>query len=148
MKAIVETAIVTNFPGLRADRCLEGKLHLRVRCWRCREMVPRFEKLKRNGFLRGYRSQSTECAGEGCSRVLWVGTIYCKEARVNDYDTLFESFNLQFDTDRTLDSIDQLLTINSIDEDLFVLSQDAERYRKWYTGHPVKVGRTGISAVG
>lgn len=41
----------------------------------------------------------------------------CKEAEVNDFDTLLESFNLQFDTNRTLDSIDESLTINGTDED-------------------------------
>lgn len=52
--------------------------------------------------------------------------MYCKEAIVNDFDALLENFNLQFDTDRTLDSIDEFLTTNCTDGGFFILSQNAE----------------------
>ena len=75
------------------------------------------------------------------SQDLGLYITYCKEAKVNDYDALRQSFNLRFDTNRTLDSIDDFLTTKGTDEDFFIVSQDAERYKKWYTEHPIKPGQ-------
>ena len=53
-----------------------------------------------------------------------------------DFETLREMFNMQFDTDRSLDSIEMTLT-HCEDEEFFQLTEAAERYKKWYTEHPM-----------
>ncbi len=54
-----------------------------------------------------------------------------------DFETLREMFNSQFGTDRSLDCIESVL-IKCEDEEFFQLTEAAERYRKWYTEHPMR----------
>lgn len=61
----------------------------------------------------------------------------------HDFDALRENFNSQFNTNRTLDSIDDFLR-HCGNEDFFNISQDADRYQKWYTEHPIKPGHPPI----
>lgn len=53
-----------------------------------------------------------------------------------DFETLRETFNIQFNTDRSLDSIERVLT-GCEDKEFFTLTEVAENYKKWYTEHPV-----------
>ncbi|CAF9941864.1 MAG: hypothetical protein ALECFALPRED_009361 [Alectoria fallacina] len=53
-----------------------------------------------------------------------------------DFETLDENFNLQFNTDRSLDAIETAL-IKCKDEEFFTMTEVAESYKKWYTEHPV-----------
>ena len=57
----------------------------------------------------------------------------------HDFDALRECFNSQFNTNRSLDSIDDFLT-HCDNDDFFNMSQDADRYQKWYTEHPIHPG--------
>ena len=57
-----------------------------------------------------------------------------------DFESLREDFNIQFNTDRSLDSIDRVL-IRCSDDDFFMLTEVAEDYKKWYTEHPAKPQR-------
>ncbi|CAD6590369.1 MAG: Plasma membrane permease, mediates uptake of glycerophosphoinositol and glycerophosphocholine [Alectoria sarmentosa] len=53
-----------------------------------------------------------------------------------DFETLRENFNLQFNTDRSLDAIETAL-ITCKDEEFFTMTEVAESYKKWYTEHPM-----------
>lgn len=54
-----------------------------------------------------------------------------------DFETLRGMFNMQFVTDRSLDSIETVLA-ECEDEEFFQLTEAAERYKKWYTEHPMR----------
>lgn len=54
-----------------------------------------------------------------------------------DFEALRETFNMQFNKDRSLDSIERALT-GCRDEKFFILTEAAESYRRWYTEHPSK----------
>ena len=53
-----------------------------------------------------------------------------------DFETLREMLNMQFNTEHTLDSIDYILN-ECGDEEFLQLTETAERYKKWYTEHPI-----------
>ena len=52
-----------------------------------------------------------------------------------DFEELQEMFNLQFDTNRSIDSIE--MTLHKYDdEEFFMFTEAAEEYRRWYTERP------------
>ena len=53
-----------------------------------------------------------------------------------DFEKLQEMFNLQFDINRSIDSIEVALHENDDDEFFAPSTEAAESYRKWYTEHP------------
>ena len=53
-----------------------------------------------------------------------------------DFKELENRFNLQFDTDRSIDS-NEMTLLKCEDEEYFILTETAEDYSKWYTEHPL-----------
>ena len=52
-----------------------------------------------------------------------------------NFEELQEMFNLQFDTNQSLDSIE--MTLHKYDdEEFFIFTEAAEKYRRWYTERP------------
>lgn len=79
----LETAVVLKGVKLHNNGCYDWRLGLDVRCWRCRLLVIQLNTLRGKGILLGEDSEVTECAEEGCSNGLWVGTIYCHDHLVS-----------------------------------------------------------------
>lgn len=57
---------------------------------------------------------------------------FCK-----DFEALLESFNMHFDTDCDLDSLDHFLRKNCKDDEFLMYYQNADKY-KWYFDDPLK----------
>lgn len=53
-----------------------------------------------------------------------------------DFDNLCEKYKMQFNSDRSPDAIERFL-IRCGDEEFFILTEAADKYKKWYTAHPL-----------